>query len=161
MSRAESLQALVKDFGVVRIAKSIVESGNGPNGTALTEAEFTKIIHDHAQQGRRSGESPDHAFARCFTADDDDGLAFRRAHAVVKNFPRMAPVAPVVAGGNAAFNVDNNNRAADLDEAVKAEMASAPWLTVEQATARVEAARLAVQRANARRGPSNAETAKT
>ncbi len=46
----------------------------------MSEAEFTALVTDHA---RRTGSS----FVKLFTADDEDGLALRKAHEVIKSAP--------------------------------------------------------------------------
>jgi hypothetical protein len=85
--------------GVIYVAKRVVSENKS---YSITEAEFTKLIHDHVQGERREGESPEQAFARCFTADTDEGRLIRKAHAVIKNFPQMASLEPLVVGGAAA-----------------------------------------------------------
>jgi hypothetical protein len=69
------------------IAKGIAETGR----SWLTEEELTEKIFAHAQLDRRANESPHQAFARHFSANDEQGRAFRKAVAVAKS----ADVRPV------------------------------------------------------------------
>lgn len=138
MSRTEQqLQSLAKDFGVVKIAKFIVSEGNGENGMAFSEAEFTKMVHTHAQADRRSGETPDQAFARCFGADTAEGVALRKAHAIIKNFPATMVTKPVQVGGTGDIS---NDALAQLNKLAEEQRRRSPELTIEQAFARVYAA---------------------
>lgn len=144
MTRNEQLAALAKDFGVIKIAKCIVENGNGPGAQALTEVEFTKLVHDYAQLDRRAGESAEQAFARCFTANTDEGLAIRKAHAVVKSgfggFP-LATNVPVSVGGAAATAVDDPKDAlSQLQRLAEEQRRRSPHLSIEQAFALIYAA---------------------
>ncbi|HEV2550797.1 MAG TPA: hypothetical protein VGU20_26025 [Stellaceae bacterium] len=152
MSRTEQLQSLAKNFGVVKIAKFVVSEGNGTTGMAFTEVEFTKMVHDHAQADRRSGETPAQAFARCFNADTADGVAIRKAHAVIKNFPAMMVTKPTQVGGAAATDVDNATDALEqLQRLAEEQRRRSPELTIEQAFARVYAATENAELANAER----------
>jgi hypothetical protein len=110
MSRTEELQSLAKDFSVVKIAKLIVAEGTD---ATLTEATFTKLVHDYAQRDCRSGERPEQAFTRVFSANTDEGMLLRKAHAVVKSFPQMMSIEPTQVGGDAAMNVNNPTDAYD------------------------------------------------
>lgn len=137
MSRTEQLQSMVKDFGIVKIAKFIVTEGT--NAT-LSEAEFTKLVHDYAQADRKQGETPQQAFTRTFTADTDEGWTLRKAHAVVKSFPQVMSVEPTQVGGEAALNVNDPTDAYDqLVALAEKQRALAPSMTIEQAFARVYA----------------------
>ena len=62
-------------FLIHRVAKSIAETGT----SWLTEQQLTEKIFEHAQRDRRSGETPEQAFARHFNASDEQGLALRKA----------------------------------------------------------------------------------
>ncbi len=141
MTGQDSFEKFVKDMGFVPLAKAITDAGRS---YGLSEAEFVALGNKH--YGRDE-------FTKKLQAMDDDGIAIRKAIQRIKEtqfveslpYRRPASLAPTVAGGLGAFNVNNDDRAKDLDEAVKAEMAAAPWLTVEAATMRVEAARRAAQ----------------
>jgi hypothetical protein len=75
MTKSELLLA-TKSAGV--IAKSMIETGN----PGITEREFTKIVHDEAQKGRRDGETPEQAFARYF--NDPGNRELRQAYQLTK-----------------------------------------------------------------------------
>jgi hypothetical protein len=45
----------------------------------LTEAELTEKIFAFAQHDRRVDETPEQAFARHYSSNDEQGLAFRKA----------------------------------------------------------------------------------
>ena len=62
-------------FPIHKVAKSIAETGT----SWLTEQQLTEKIFDHAQRDRRSGETPEQAFARCFSANDEQGRTLRKA----------------------------------------------------------------------------------
>jgi hypothetical protein len=62
-------------FPIHKVAKSIAETGT----SWLTEQQLTEKIFEHAQTDRRSGETPEQAFARHFAADDEQGRTFRKA----------------------------------------------------------------------------------
>jgi hypothetical protein len=138
MSKSELVKSLAKDYGAVQIAKHIIAAGNGPNGHALTEEEFTKIIKDYAMGERRSDESPDQAFARCFSASTPDGLAIRQAHAIVKNFPAVMVTEPTQVGGAAATAVDNPVDAlSQLRNLAEEQRRRSPEMSIDQAFAYV------------------------
>ena len=63
------------NFPIHKVAETIAETGT----SWLTEQQLTEKIFDHAQRERRSGETPEQAFARCFSADDEQGRTFRKA----------------------------------------------------------------------------------
>jgi hypothetical protein len=141
MTRSDIIKSLAKDFGAVKIAKSIIADGNGPNGVALSEADFTEIIKSSATEDRRSGETPEQAFARCFSADTADGLSIRKAHQIIKNFPAMMRTEPMQVGGAAALAVDDPVDAlAQLQKLAEEQRRRSPTLTIEQAFAHVYSA---------------------
>jgi hypothetical protein len=67
-------------FPIHKVAKAIAESGT----SWLTEQQLTEKIFDHAQRDRRSGETPEQAFARHFNASDEQGIALRKAVQVAR-----------------------------------------------------------------------------
>jgi hypothetical protein len=59
--------------------------GDGdPSIIAPSEHELTAHIQKYASDNRRAGESPAAAFNRIFNAQDDEGLALRKAVQVAK-----------------------------------------------------------------------------
>ena len=67
-------------FPIHKVAKNIAETGV----SWLTEQQLTEKIFEHAQRDRRSGETPEQAFARHFNAGDEQGLALRKAVQVAR-----------------------------------------------------------------------------
>ncbi len=135
MSRQEVLKAFSKDYGAPKIAKHIVDHGNGPDGTALTEAEFTEILMDHARLSKRDRETAAQAFARIFSDMSPEGVQLRKAHAIVKG---LAIIEPRQVGGRDATAVDNPTGAlAQLQKLAEEQRQRNPALTLDQAFARV------------------------
>jgi hypothetical protein len=62
-------------FPIREVAKNIAETGV----SWLTEQQLTEKIFEHAQRDRRSDETPEQAFARHFSANDEQGRTFRKA----------------------------------------------------------------------------------
>ena len=120
-TQPETLHAIAKDFGVVKVAKYIIDNGPG----SITEAEFTKMLTDFAP--RNPGERPDVAFARAFTAATPDGEILRKAHQAIRNAPLMAVTD--VNGPNTAL--------AQLQRLAEQTRKASPALTREQAFAKV------------------------
>jgi hypothetical protein len=67
--------AAMSTFPIHKVARNIAETGV----SWLTEQQLTEKIFEHAQRDRRSNETPQQAFARCFSADDEHGRTFRKA----------------------------------------------------------------------------------
>lgn len=133
-SMPDNVQTLVKDYGIVAVAKSIVDRGHA---TAFTEEEFTKAVGDYAQRDRRANETREQAFSRVFTGDDDVGMVLRKACQIVKNSTLM-PITPVSVGGDAATDVDDPEDAlAQLQALAERLRASSPALSKAQAFAKV------------------------
>ena len=65
---------------------------------SITEHELTELIQKYASANRLPGESAASAFARVFSADNDEGLAFRKAIQIAKG----ASLEPLMVGGAAA-----------------------------------------------------------
>ena len=129
------LHSIAKDYGVVKVAKYIVEHGGG----SITEAEFTKLVTDFAP--RNPGERADSAFARAFSAPTEDGATLRKAHAVIKNYPMTVTLTPLVTGGaDALAAADEGTKAyGQLMELAEEQRKRSPTLTVAQAFAKVAA----------------------
>jgi Arc/MetJ-type ribon-helix-helix transcriptional regulator len=64
----------------VKIAKGIADSGR----SWLTEHELTSKIEQYALRDRLPNETQEQAFARHFTANDEEGRLFRKAVQVAK-----------------------------------------------------------------------------
>jgi hypothetical protein len=106
------------------IAKGIVETGR----SWLTEEELTEKIFAHAQLDRRANESPHQAFARHFSANDEQGRAFRKAIAVAKT----ADVRPVGSDDDDAAQAYRK-----LERLAEQRRKREPGLSPEQAFAKV------------------------
>jgi len=108
----------------VKIAKGIAETGR----SWLTEEELTEKIFAHAQLDRRANESPHQAFARHFSANDEQGRAFRKAIAVAKT----ADVRPVGSDDDDAAQAYRK-----LERLAEQRRKREPGLSPEQAFAKV------------------------
>lgn len=102
---------------------------------SLSEIELTELIQMKADRERLAGESRAKAFARVFSATDDEGIALRKAIAIAKAAPFPALGEPVTPDGR---------QAAGSGSAYDALMAKAeqlrqrdPTLTREQSFAKV------------------------
>ena len=107
MNRAEEIESIVKRDGVVSFAKSIVVSPS--LGRHVTEVECTKLLTDHATKiGKR--------FVDVFTANDEDGIAIRKAHQIVvkASYPIATGDNPAVVGNNTAVVNDDSSALAAL-----------------------------------------------
>jgi hypothetical protein len=124
MSRIDQLRAVAKNHGVRTIAKAINDEGDADG---LTEHEFTELMMDEA---KRKGLS----FEKYFT--DPANLDIRRAHQLTKS--SLVEVQPVsVAVGFSDNNTDWKKAYDQLQAKAEELRASAPYLSVEQAFARV------------------------
>ena len=132
MNRADELRDIAKQYGVVAIAKHIIDDGSAHG---ITEAEFTKLIDDAAQKTRLPGERPGSAFSRYFSAPEQ--VELRRAHALTKNSPAPMPVEPVQPTAATVSDADSAKAYAKLQDLAAAARAAAPQLSEAQAFAKV------------------------
>jgi hypothetical protein len=72
---ANKRTSTMSTFPIYKVAKNIADTGV----SWLTEQQLAEKIFEHAQRDRRSGETPEQAFARHFSGNDEQGLAFRKA----------------------------------------------------------------------------------
>ena len=79
ISKAEALQAIIKQHGAAKLCKMIVDDGDAHG---ITERELSQAIMHSVEP--RGNESPEMAFARLYTADNADGLAMRKAVQIAK-----------------------------------------------------------------------------
>ena len=122
---SETWQTLAKDFGIVAVAKHIVENGAG----SLNEHEFTALVTSHAQR-EHPDITPEQAFVKVFTAQTEEGKLLRKAHAVTKD---LMSLEPVFVGGSDARDVDGAQKAySQLMNMAEEQRARAPWKTVAQ-----------------------------
>ena len=132
----ETFAKMVSDIGIVRVAKAIVDRGHS---SAISEEEFTKAVTDFAVRDARAGESRPQAFSRIFCADDETGIALRKACQIIKNAPMMVLVEPTQVGGDAVRSAASSGTG-DAYEALMAKAAELrqrePGLTEAQAFAK-------------------------
>jgi hypothetical protein len=140
MTRAEHLDQIAKDFGVTRIAKFIIDQSD----PFLSEAEFTKLIDDHAQAGRKAGETREQCFTRAYTARTEDGATLRRAHQLVRDatlrkaagLPFEVTLQPRLSSGLEALT-DASGPLAQLQALGRELHRQSPWMSPEQAFSRI------------------------
>ena len=129
----DNLESLVKDFGVVAVAKSIVDRAH----STFTEEQFSKAIDDYAQRDRRPNETKEQAFSRVFCGNNDDALALRKAHQIVKNGATMTLV-PTYVGAEQATDVNDATDALEQLMALAEKLRQAmPQLSKSQCFAKV------------------------
>lgn len=127
MSTAERLARL----DPVSVAKCIVDENKS---FSITEEQLFGEIQKYASANRLPGESAAQAFSRVFSADNDEGLAFRKAVAVCKG----ATLEPLMVGGAAAQDVnDPKDALAQLNRLAEEQRRRSPELTLAQSFARV------------------------
>ncbi len=124
----EQVHAIVKNFGLVGVAKAMVDQ---QRDFGISESEFTELVLDHAKLNKRDGESAAGAFSRIFTAGTEDGALLRKAHQLTKN----AALQATQVGAEDALDTNTDASAAyqqlvDMAEKLRA---SAPFLSVSQA----------------------------
>jgi len=86
----DTWQTLAKDFGVIAVAKHVVDNGAG----SLGEHEFTQLLTEHAKR-EHPDMTPEQAFEKVFSADDESGKLLRQAHALTKAWPAPLSISPV------------------------------------------------------------------
>jgi hypothetical protein len=80
-SNMDSFEKMVKDRGIVAVAKAMVDEDRS---YGLTETEFVTLATEDAVRKFPGEKTADRAFTRMFTDNGADGLAIRRAHRVVR-----------------------------------------------------------------------------
>jgi hypothetical protein len=103
MSHSEFVQNVVKQYGIVALAKSMVQD---QKSYGLDEHQFTRLATEHAQR-LYPNDRPDAAFSKLYQSEE----SVRRACAVAKAMPFVADVTPLVVGGDAAQDVDDPTEA--------------------------------------------------
>ena len=82
MKRADELQAIAKDHGVVAVAKHIVDEDKA---LGISEDEYTSLITEAAKRQALPGETDACAFTRLYMQKNDDGNALRAAMRIVRS----------------------------------------------------------------------------
>jgi hypothetical protein len=134
---------IVKDLGIVQVAKGIVLHGRS-DGTSITEQELTKAITDHAVR-LHPNLRPDAAFAKVYADDTTEAEILRRACQIVKDAAlsksmllTMPQTSSVGASGTADQTVNSPKAAIEQLQALADEQRRrSPDLTKEQAFSRV------------------------
>ena len=142
MSHTEELALIAKrDGGISAICKHVIERRGS---SSITEHELTKLISDNVE--RRPGETREQAFCRAFEAPDAEGLAMRKAVAVLRHHP-VAEAAPRSVAGGTVSGDAYGKLLAKAEEARRAD----PSLTREQSFAKIYADPANVELARAER----------
>jgi hypothetical protein len=133
-NKIDGLRDIAKQFGVVRLAKFIVDE-NSAHG--ISELEFFRLMQAEASTARRAGETDAQAFDRYFTSPGN--VALRKAHAITKSGVNMMDVQPTQVGGADALDVDSDRSAAmeQLEKLAEEQRKLAPWMSTAQAFALV------------------------
>jgi hypothetical protein len=134
MDTNETLSIILKDFGPVRLCKTIVEQQHSP----VDEHELVMSISQHV--------GGDVAFSKLYASEE----SVRRACAIAKAMPFVADLTPLVVGG-----IDATHEAVDDTESSEAyaqlqQIGRDKWPTASEAQ----------QFANAFTDPANAELAR-
>jgi hypothetical protein len=120
-SHSEFVQSVVKQYGIVALAKSMVQD---QKSYGLDEYQFTQLATEHAQRVYPN-DRPDSAFSKLYESEE----SVRRACQIAKAMPFVADVVPLVVGGTAAQNVDDPSEAiAQLKE-----LGARKWPTATEA----------------------------
>jgi hypothetical protein len=147
-SHSEFVQSVVKQYGIVALAKSMVQD---QKSYGLDEHQFAQLATEHAQRVYLN-DRPDVAFSKLYQSEE----SVRRAYQVAK----AQTLEPVMVGGpDATHEAINNTEQSEayqqlVDMAGKLR-AESPFLSADQAFARVfENPKHAAIAAKAHRRPS-------
>jgi hypothetical protein len=102
MSHSEFVQNVVKQYGIVALAKSMVQD---QKSYGLDEPTFTRLGTEHAQRVYPK-DRPDVAFSKLYQSEE----SVRRACNVLKSMP-FVDLTPVQVGGEAAQAVNDPSEA--------------------------------------------------
>jgi hypothetical protein len=140
-SHSEFVQSVVKQYGIVALAKSMVQD---QKAYGLDEPTFTRLATEHAQRVYPN-DRPDSAFSKLYQSEE----SVRRACAVLKAMPFVADLTPVQVGGvDATHEAINNTESSEAYAQLK-ELGRKRWPTASEAQ----------QFANAFTDPVNAKLA--
>jgi hypothetical protein len=94
-SHAEFVQSVVKQYGIVALAKSMVQH---EKSYGLDEHTFTQLATEHASR-LYPNDRPDSAFSKLYESEE----SVRRACAIAKAWPMPMSLEPMVATGASGF----------------------------------------------------------
>jgi hypothetical protein len=132
MSTNETVESILKDCGPVSFCKAIVDRGRAP----CTETELVAVLSKHAAE--QFSMPGDRAFAKLYEAE----ISVRRACAIAKAMPFVADSTPLMVGGvdamhSAVSDTESSEAYAQLETMAARMRATSPWLSADQAFARV------------------------
>jgi hypothetical protein len=102
-SHNEFVQSVVKQYGIVALAKSMVQD---QKSYGLDEHTFTSLATEHAQR-LYPNDRPDSAFSKLYQSEE----SVRRACALAKSMPFVVSLEPVQVGGEDAQAVNDPAKA--------------------------------------------------
>lgn len=156
----DSFEKMVKDRGIVAIAKAMVDE---QRAYGIDETRFTQLATEHAQR-LYPDKMPDAAFAKLFSDTGPDGVVLRKAHALTKGVYDHANLTPTMVGGPdqmhaAVSDTEQSEAYAKLQDMAERMRATSPWLSAAQAFAAVfQEPKNAKLAASAHRRPSGTTT---
>jgi hypothetical protein len=103
MSHSEFVQSVVKQYGIVALAKSMVQD---QKSYGLDEHTFTNLATEHAQRVFPN-DRPDAAFSKLYQSEE----SVRRACAIAKSMPFVVSLEPVQVGAEDAQAVNDPAKA--------------------------------------------------
>jgi hypothetical protein len=113
-----------KSLNPVAVAKVIVDDGKS---YGITEPELVELISNY---DRQPGETAAKCFSRHYEAQDENGLAVRKAVQIAKD---MMSLEPTFVGAEDARDVNGATKAYNqLMQMAEEQRARAPWKTVAQ-----------------------------
>jgi hypothetical protein len=102
-SHSEFVQSVVKQYGIVALAKSMVQD---QKSYGLDEHQFTQLATEHAQRVYPN-DRPDVAFSKLYQSEE----SVRRACAIAKSMPFVVSLEPVQVGAEDAQAVNDPSEA--------------------------------------------------
>jgi hypothetical protein len=111
-SHTELVSDVVKQYGIVALAKSMVQD---QKSYGLDEPTFTRLATEHAQRIYLN-DRPDVAFSKLYQGEE----SVRRACAVLKSMPFVADVTPVMVDGEDTRDLSDTSKAIEQLKALGA-----------------------------------------
>jgi hypothetical protein len=148
----DSIHSIMKSGGIASVCAAIVAKGS----TSVSEEEIVSAVGKIAVE-RWPELSEAQGFTRIYTASSDEARVLQKAITIAKLSP--FDIQPTMVGGLAAQNEANDSEQSEasrqLGEMAEKLRAASPWLSADQAFARVfENPKNAVLAAKAHRRPS-------